>query len=238
MANPVRNAVLLSACTIGAGATLMHFFDPNRGHRRRALVRDKAQSLAKDSNLWLRKAGRDIGNRARGFAAETRSRFSHQPPSDEVLTERVRSRLGRYPSPPAAIDVSVKDGIVTLRGDVLASEVRDVVSCVYSMRDVADVHNQLTAHADTTAVPGLQGDGERHKPGMLPKRLARRTHNSGRYRRRSGRLWGHLAPAPRTHAWRAGPGPSDHTVFRYPRAPPRLLRVRGQRSSRPRALAA
>lgn len=170
MANPVRNAVLLSACTIGAGAALMYFFDPDRGNRRRALVRDKAQSLAKDSNLWVRKAGRDLGNRARGFAAETRSRFSRQAPSDEVLAERVRSKLGRYTSHPAAIDVSVKDGIVTLCGDVLRSEARDVVSCVYSMRDVTDVHNQLTAHADSAGVPALQGDGSRQTPGILPKR--------------------------------------------------------------------
>ncbi|MGH9792173.1 MAG: BON domain-containing protein, partial [Candidatus Acidiferrales bacterium] len=110
------------------------------------------------------------GNRARGLAAETRSRFSHQPPSDEVLAERVRSKLGRNTSHPGAIGVSVNDGIVTLRGDVLQPEVRDVMSCVYSLRDVADVHNELTTHADSTGVPGLQGDGESHKPGMLPKR--------------------------------------------------------------------
>ncbi len=170
MANPVRNAVLLSACTIGAGAALMYFFDPDRGNRRRAQVRDKAQSLAKDSNLWVRKAGRDLGNRARGFAAETRSRFWRQAPSDEVLTERVRSKLGRYTSHPAAIDVSVKDGIVTLRGDMLQSEVRDVVSCVYSMRDVADVHNQLTTHADSAGVPALRGDGSRQTHAMRPRR--------------------------------------------------------------------
>lgn len=170
MANSVRNAVLLSACTIGTGAALMYFFDPDRGNRRRALVRDKAQSLAKDSNLWVRKAGRDLGNRAHGVVAGARSRFSHQPPSDEVLAERVRSKLGRYTSHPGAIGVSVNDGIVTLRGDVLQPEVRDVMSCVYSLRDVADVHNELTTHADSTGVPGLQGDGESHKPGMLPKR--------------------------------------------------------------------
>src|SRR2546423_9072679 len=59
---------------VGVGAALMFFLDPDRGNRRRALLRDKAMRLAKNSGASFRKATRDLGNRATGILAETRSR--------------------------------------------------------------------------------------------------------------------------------------------------------------------
>jgi hypothetical protein len=56
---------------IGAtmGSALMFMMDPDRGSRRRALVRDKATSTVRKTRNGLGATGRDIANRAVGVAA-------------------------------------------------------------------------------------------------------------------------------------------------------------------------
>src|ERR1041385_3242642 len=96
---------------LGVGAGLMYLFDPDRGKRRRALVRDKAQALTRRLQKTVDKTSRDLRNRVQGLALEAKS---HNVP-DEVLVERVRSKLGRLVSHPHAIEVAAKNGVVTLR---------------------------------------------------------------------------------------------------------------------------
>jgi hypothetical protein len=48
--------------------------------------------------------------------------FRHEEISDEVLVDRVRSRLGRIPVHVGAFDISADNGTVTLRGQILADE--------------------------------------------------------------------------------------------------------------------
>lgn len=158
MRNGTQNLVAMSIGAAGVGAALMFLLDPARGNRRRSLLRDKMLHIAKRTGWGLGKASRDLGNRTRGLIAETQSRASQELiPDDDVLAERVRSKIGRYVSHPSAIDVSVDDGIVTLRGEVLRSEIRDVMHQAYAVRDVCEVRNQLKAHADEEGIPGLQG---------------------------------------------------------------------------------
>ncbi len=122
---------------LGLGASVMYLLDPERGRRRRAMLRDGVVSRAIDSELFLKKSRRDIGNRARGMAAKTRNRvFPGRPVEDDVLAERVRSKMGRYVSHPGAIEVSVAAGHVTLRGPVLADEADGLVRAVESVRGV------------------------------------------------------------------------------------------------------
>jgi hypothetical protein len=54
---------------VGAGAGLMYLLDPQQGRRRRALVRDKAVSLAHQAQGAAEMVRRDARNRARGLAA-------------------------------------------------------------------------------------------------------------------------------------------------------------------------
>jgi len=69
-----RAAALLSGIGIGAG--LMYLLDPERGRARRAIARDKALSLASKTGDAVARRSRDIGNRAKGVAAEVRSAFA------------------------------------------------------------------------------------------------------------------------------------------------------------------
>src|SRR5918999_3993524 len=88
-----------------AGAGLMYLLDPDRGARRRALVRDQAMRAQHRLAEGAEATGRDLRNRALGTAAELRSRFRRESAGDEILHERVRSVLGRVVSHPGAIEV-------------------------------------------------------------------------------------------------------------------------------------
>src|SRR5881227_3819370 len=78
---------------VGLGAALMYIFDPDRGKRRRALIRDKVEAAGNKIGDKAEKMGRDLSNRAYGVVAETKSIFQHEEVTDDLLVDRVRSRL-------------------------------------------------------------------------------------------------------------------------------------------------
>lgn len=141
----------------GAGAAAAYFFDPDRGARRRGLVRDKLTSLTRDAREFGDAAERDLANRSRGIVAEARYRLDRAIPPDDVLVARVRSELGRVTRNSGAIDVTAEDGHVTLRGDVLRDEHRRVLRTARWVPGVRKVDDQLAVHDTPGDVPGLQG---------------------------------------------------------------------------------
>jgi hypothetical protein len=143
---------------VGLGAAFVYFLDPVQGKRRRALVYDKGRSYWRQTNRTIGGASRHVGNRARGFVKETRTRLRHEEtPEDRVLVERVRSEMGHVLTNPGAIGVTAVHGQVTLSGPVPADEVNQLVRTVRSTRGVTDVVNQLEAHDKTEHISGLQG---------------------------------------------------------------------------------
>jgi len=52
---------------LGIGAALMYFFDPEGGGRRRALVRDKAVKLNRQTRETLEGTAKDLSNRTKGL---------------------------------------------------------------------------------------------------------------------------------------------------------------------------
>lgn len=147
------------AGSILAGVGLMYLLDPERGKRRRALLRDKVLRSADAAGGALGTTGRDLRNRTRGVFAEARSLVTRSRVSDEVLVERVRSKLGRVVTHPSSIEVDARDGHVTLSGPVLAREVDELLSCVSSVRGVEGIENNLEVHKQAGETPGLQGGG-------------------------------------------------------------------------------
>ncbi|PYS95118.1 MAG: hypothetical protein DMF65_14520 [Acidobacteria bacterium] len=165
-----RELVLLSG--VGAGAALMYMLDPDRGARRRALVRDKAVSLANKTPDALNATARDLSNRARGLVSEASAMFRGDEASDEVIVQRVRAAMGRIVSHPHAIRVESNEGRVSLSGNILADEVDDFLSCAGSVRGVRDVDNRLTVYEEADGVPDLQGG--RTRPGYRFEFVSRR----------------------------------------------------------------
>ena len=151
------NRALIGGMALGAAAMLM--LDPDRGARRRALVREKMVRGTRRTGEALDAAARDVANRTRGVVASTRGRVWSEDVEDDRLLERVRAKLGRVCSHPHAVDVDVMDGAVTLRGPILADEVNDVLTVIASVRGVHSVHNGLDAHDSPEGIPALQGEG-------------------------------------------------------------------------------
>ncbi len=147
---------------VGIGAGLMYILDPQMGNRRRALARDKTAGAWHKTEDAIASFGTDIGNRAQGIFAGAKSRVRREEAtSDDVLVERVRSKLGRYSSHPSSVEVTANAGRVTLRGPILQDEVDDVVRAAWTVRGVSQVDNELQVHSQPENVPGLQGPGKR-----------------------------------------------------------------------------
>ncbi|APR84310.1 Hypothetical protein A7982_09659 [Minicystis rosea] len=156
----------LAASALGAGAGLMYLLDPDRGARRRALVRDKSVHTAHRVGDLIDKGSRDLGYRMRGLVAEAGSMVRRDHPNDTLLVERVRSKLGRAVSHPHAIQVEAEDGRVKLRGPVLAKERARLLSCAMSVPGVRGVEDCLEPHKPEDKVPALQG-GARNRGGRF-----------------------------------------------------------------------
>ena len=64
--------------SIGLGAGLMYFYDPQHGERRRTMVRDRANKLVNDFDDSIDMAVRDARNRARGVLSEMTAKLSDE----------------------------------------------------------------------------------------------------------------------------------------------------------------
>ncbi len=153
-------AKLLAGAGIGIG--MMYFLDSARGKRRRALVRDQIVHGAVTSRKAADAAARDARNRILGSLAGLWSLVRRDKPSDDVLVERLRSRIGRCVAHPSSIEVDAADGRVSLGGPVLDWEEDELISAVKSVRGVKEIENRLDVRFDAEHVPGQDGTTSRH----------------------------------------------------------------------------
>ena len=143
---------------LGLGAGFIYLFDPVSGGRRRRTIADRGVSAAKHLDDAVCRTGRDTAHRLHGAVHEAGRRVrSEGPVDDRILQERVRARLGRYTSHPGAIEVSADEGVVTLRGPILLSEMDRVLRAADRVPGVDAVVSDLEPHATPDGVPALQG---------------------------------------------------------------------------------
>jgi osmotically-inducible protein OsmY len=142
---------------VALGAGLAYLFDPERGNRRRALIRDKMMWMSRKSGETAEAWAEDFKNRMYGTYAALRSSTDSTPVSDDVLAARVRSQLGRVISNARAIDVTSLNGTVTLSGPICADEESSALQTARNVRGVRDVENELEPFESSDHVPSLQG---------------------------------------------------------------------------------
>ena len=123
---------LLSGMLLGAGA--MYLLDPDRGPRRRSLLRDKGVHASRLLAAGLGTTARDVRNRSAGAAAVVGSRLRRDAAGDQIVQERVRTALGRVVSHPSAVKTAVYDGRVFLSGPILQTELQGLLSTVKGVR--------------------------------------------------------------------------------------------------------
>jgi uncharacterized membrane protein len=143
--------------TLGLGAGLMYFLDPEQGNRRRALVRDRTNRLVNNLDDSLDTAMEDMRNRARGVLAELMARLSDQGAPDWILEERVRTTLGRLSRHARAIDVRAEGGHIYLSGPVLNEDRDVIVKAASRTRGVYGVEDRLQVIDSPQDIPALQG---------------------------------------------------------------------------------
>jgi uncharacterized membrane protein len=145
------------------GMFAMYLFDPDRGRRRRALTRDKIQSLVVRTSDAIDVTVRDFSNRLKGMQARASSPLwrRNKQPDDQILQARVRAQLGRVVSHPHAIEVLTQHGRITLRGPILASEKEQLLDAVGNTPGVASVEDLLEVHQSAEGVSSLQGGRKR-----------------------------------------------------------------------------
>lgn len=139
---------------LGLGAGLAYLFDPDAGHRRRALGRDKLVHLINKIGDAVDATTRDLQHRGVGLAARTRSWLVRKKVTDDVLAARVRSKIGIVVSYPHTIELSVRDGRVTLTGPVFKDEVDRLLSAVSKVRGVTGIENRLEIQKEEEGAPG------------------------------------------------------------------------------------
>ena len=162
-----KGLTLVSAAGMGAG--LMYLWDPDRGKRRRALLRNKAVHIGRIANDAAGKARRDIRNHLRGAFAEVESVFvDNGPVSNDVLAARVRSKLGRVISHPSAVGIKAVEGLIIVSGPILADEVQPLLDSVIGIHGVKNIENHLEVHEQPGNIPALQGGRRREGQGFGP----------------------------------------------------------------------
>lgn len=140
-----------------AGLNTMYFFDPDRGGRRRALARDKTLHLLRESERTFDRGVRDFANRVQGLVCHTAGVLLPRTVPDEILMERVRTRLGRLLAHPGSVEVAVQQGSVTLTGVALTHEIVPMMSALRRIPGVVDIDNRIAAYNRANHVQALQG---------------------------------------------------------------------------------
>jgi hypothetical protein len=145
---------------LALGGAAMYFFDPDRGRRRRALVRDKAVGATNCARNFVDAGTRDLKNRGSALTGRVSSIFSRRQADDRILAERVRSVMGHHVAHPGAIDVHAANGKVTLNGSILSHEHPELIESVSAVSGVKDVIDQLAVYETAEGISELQGGRE------------------------------------------------------------------------------
>ncbi|PYS73909.1 MAG: hypothetical protein DMF73_04730 [Acidobacteria bacterium] len=104
----------------------MYLLDPDRGRRRRALIRDKIEHATNEAEELAGKTSRDLRNRAQGVMAEIES-----------------SAMGRVSGDHSAIEIIANNGIVTVGGEASANDLPDLLAALREVRGVRDMVSKL-----------------------------------------------------------------------------------------------
>lgn len=142
--------------SVGIGAALMYFLDPQLGTRRRALVRDRINSWINNLDGSLDTIVGDTRNRARGVLSEMTAKLSDQGAPDWILEERVRAALGRATRHARLLQIRSDGGRVLISGPVLRAEKDEIIKTAARARGVYSVEDDLQVFEKAKDLPSLQ----------------------------------------------------------------------------------
>jgi osmotically-inducible protein OsmY len=108
------------ALGLAAGAAAAHFLDPDSGRKRRATMRDQAQSKASHAASAMQTQATHAAHSAKGAVASSIPTGTRLEDADDVtLAHKVETEIFRSAdAPKGSVSVDVQAGVATLRGEV------------------------------------------------------------------------------------------------------------------------
>jgi len=143
------------------GVGLAYLFDFQNGRRRRARLRDRGFRFLRKAGEALRSRASDLGGRILGLAQKVRHILKEETVDDQVLMERVRSKLGHHVSHAHSLKVEARDGVVTLRGPIATDEIAGLLNHVRRIPGV----QALVPLLDPKRGEGLKSQPDSKSPG-------------------------------------------------------------------------
>jgi hypothetical protein len=160
-----------------AGAALAYLLDPDRGRRRRHVLRDRVTALGRRGARRTARHVRYAGSTAVGVGKGALARrMPHEREYDDVtLAHKVESELFRPSgSPKGSVSVNVNDGVVELRGQLAdRAQIAQLGHAAARVEGVRRVENLLHTPGSP---PG-------HSPPSDPADVRRRAGANGAKRR-------------------------------------------------------
>ena len=153
------------AAGAGIGAAAAYFLDNESGNRRRRVAADKAGRFTREGAGSVTGAAQSVGAHAKTVAAKaqhTATGGDSAPEDDNTLKAKVESEVFRdADAPKGAVDISVANGIVELRGQVSDASQSEALELKTRMvSGVRDVRNLLHLPGETppnmVGTPGVQ----------------------------------------------------------------------------------
>jgi gas vesicle protein len=118
---------------------------------------NKAADNLKDTTTQVKDQASKAVSSASGAAKDTAGQVGAAV-SDATLMARVRTEVAKDVRAPGSIEVTVTQGVVTLKGQVQASEVKGLVEQVQALSGVKSVDNLLEVHDATPSVGSAPGN--------------------------------------------------------------------------------
>jgi hyperosmotically inducible protein len=137
----------LVAFTAAASAVMTYILDPDVGHRRRVMARDRGSASLRRGAHSVVRWRRAVTSSVYAYTQKIRHlrRGARPVPDDVTLTRKVESVLFRHRDvPKGRINVSVADGVVVLRGELeREQQIRLIGSTAHGVPGIRGVQNLL-----------------------------------------------------------------------------------------------
>ena len=133
--------------SVGLGALIAYFFDPENGRRRRALARDRFPAFFRRMSVKAERTGKAVAAEAEGVRQKaTHLKEEEKPqPDDVTLARKVETEIFRDAEvPKGQINVNAENGKIVLRGEVEKPEmIKDLEKRTKKVQGVTEVENLL-----------------------------------------------------------------------------------------------